>query len=296
MRPSARARRAAPVDLDPQLRRALEEDRVAEDRTSQAVVPPGARLRARIVAQAAGVVSGVAVAERLARRVGLTVRQRARDGSSVRPGHVVLELQGNARKILGVERTILNYLMHLSGVASETRRAVRAAKGRVRVLATRKTTPGLRDLEKAAVVHGGGAPNRRDLSDALLVKSTHVRLVGLRAAVERALAAAPRGVPLEVEVRSPAEAVRAADLGARALLLDNMSPSRIRATVRAIRARTARPRVRLEASGGIRPDNVARYAGLGLDEVSLGGLTHSAPALPFHLVVVALSRRRRPAR
>ncbi|HYK93107.1 MAG TPA: carboxylating nicotinate-nucleotide diphosphorylase [Thermoplasmata archaeon] len=274
-----------PADLDVQLRRALSEDRVARDRTSRAVIPARCRGVARFVAQSNGTLSGSRVAMRLARLTGLLVSRRLHDGSPVRPGLVVLELRGNLRAILGVERTILNYLMHLSGVATATRAAVRAAGGKVDVLATRKTLPGLRDLEKAAVVHGGGRPHRRDLSDAMLLKRPHLKAVGLGPAVRRAIRGAGDRIPVEVEVRTLAEAREALDAGARRLLLDNVGPLGAGRIVSGLVRAGRRRGVVIEASGGITPANVGAYRRSGVDAVSLGSLTHSAPALPFHLLL-----------
>ncbi len=279
-------------------RAALEEDRAGRDRTSRAVVPPTARAEARVLAEAAGVVSGLSEAVAAARAVGLEVRAIVRDGAPVRRGRTVLTVRGPARAILASERTILNLLMHASGVATETARAVRAVRRGSRapvVLATRKTLPGLRDLEKKAVEHGGGLPHRRDLSDGILVKSNHLALVPLEAAVARARAAARRGERAEVEVRSVREALRAARAGATALLIDNAPPLRARAIVRALEGAGLRRRLWVELSGGLRPENLGRYRSVGADAVSLGALTHSAPALPFHLRVrpLALRRRRR---
>jgi nicotinate-nucleotide pyrophosphorylase (carboxylating) len=201
---------------------------------------------------------------------------------------VVLRLRGDARRILAAERTILNFVMHASGVASATRRAVDAARGAhppLEVRATRKTLPGLRDLEKAAVVHGGGRPHRRDLSDAVLIKNNHLALVPLLEAVRRARARARPGERIEVEVRSRAQAVAAARAGAEVLLLDNVPPRVARAIVRALERSGLRRGCFIELSGGITPERVARYRSVGADAVSLGGITHSAPALPFHLTL-----------
>jgi nicotinate-nucleotide pyrophosphorylase (carboxylating) len=278
-------------------RRALAEDRAGRDRTSRAVVPSGARVRGWVVAQRAGVLSGVEVAASVARTAGAAARVLARDGARIRPGRRVLELRGPARSVLAAERTLLNVLMHASGVASATARAVRAVHGSPRPLevwATRKTLPGLRDLEKAAVVHGGGRPHRRDLSGAILVKNNHLAIVPLTEAVRRARRAARAGERVQVEVRTAAEAVRAARSGADSLLVDNATPGRARAIVRALERSGLRRGRWVELSGGITPETVGRYRGVGADAVSLGALTHSAPALPFHLVLgtARLSRPR----
>jgi nicotinate-nucleotide pyrophosphorylase (carboxylating) len=235
------------------------------------------------VAQAPGVVSGVVVAVRLARLRGVSARPLARDGARVRAGQPVLELSGDLARILGVERTLLNYLMHLSGVATATDRAVRAARP-LRVYATRKTLPGLRDAEKAAVVDGGGLPHRRDLSSGVLVKSTHLAFLPIPEAVRRARRGS-QGVLVQVEVSDAVAARAAVDAGADALLIDNQTPAGARRIVQAVARSVPRRPVWIELSGGITPQNVARYRGTGADAVSLGWITHSAPALPFHLEV-----------
>jgi nicotinate-nucleotide pyrophosphorylase (carboxylating) len=277
-------------------RRALDEDRVRRDRTTRALFPRALPSEARVEAQASGVLSGTEVARAIARLQGFRVTAARRDGAKVRPGTVVLRLRGDARRILGAERTILNVLMHASGVASATARAVLASRGGARPLevwGTRKTLPGLRDLEKAAIVHGGGRPHRRDLSDALLVKNNHLVFVPLDRAV-RSARAGSGGLPVQVEVRTAREALRAVLAGAESLLIDNASPARARAIVRSLERSGLRARVWIELSGGIGPANIARYRRVGADAASLGALTHSAPALPFHLVLspARLSPRR----
>lgn len=272
-------------------RAALAEDRAARDRTTRALLPGRVPAEGVVTAQARGVLSGAGAAAAVAAEAGLRVVRTARDGTPVRPGTTVLVVRGDARAILAAERTILNLLLHASGVATETARAVRAARGTgLRVLATRKTLPGLRDLEKAAVAHGGGEPHRRDLAAAILVKTNHLRLVPLEEAVRRALGAARPGERVEVEVRSSREAVRAARAGAGTLLVDNASPTRARALVRALGRAGLRGRVRVELSGGITPGTIARFGSVGADAASLGALTHSAPALPYHLTVRPLPR------
>ena len=282
----------APAGSAELARRALREDRYRADRTGRAVVPATAWAEGRVVAQAAGVLSGGAVGAAVARAAGLRVRRRVPDGARVRPGDAVLSVSGPARSLLAAERTILNVVMHASGVATATDRAVRAVRGarpRLEVWATRKTLPGLRDLEKAAVVDGGGRPHRRDLSDGILVKSNHLAFAPLPVAVARARSARRGAERIEVEVRTAPEAVRAARAGADALLIDNAPPARARAIVRALGAAGLRRGRWIELSGGITPENVGRYRRVGADAVSLGSLTHSAAALPFHLEV-------RPAR
>lgn len=293
--PHREAPRAVWDDL---ARRALREDRVTRDRTTRYVVRGTVAATAEVIAQANGILSGVGAARAAARAQKVTVVTYRPDGTRVRPGTVVLRLRGDARRILGAERTILNLLMHASGVATVTRRAVEAARGatsRLEVWATRKTLPGLRDLEKAAVVHGGGRPHRRDLSEGVLIKSNHLTLVPLAEAVARARARARPGEPVEVEVRSQAEALTAARSGADVLLLDNLSPARARSIVRSLERAELRRGLWIELSGGITPERIPGYRSVGADAVSLGSLTHSAPALPFHLIVRTARLRRSEA-
>ncbi|HYB63585.1 MAG TPA: carboxylating nicotinate-nucleotide diphosphorylase [Thermoplasmata archaeon] len=281
-------RKAPSSGLDALARRALREDRTSRDRTTRSLLSGPVPVEAVVSAQATGILSGIAAARAVARAESLRVVAARRDGSRVRPGTVVLRLRGDARRVLSAERTLLNFLMHASGVATETRRAVEAASGgprRLEVYATRKTLPGLRDLEKAAVVHGGGRPHRRDLSQAILIKNNHLALVPLAEAVRRARARARHGEVVQVEVRTAPEAHAAARAGADALLLDNVSPKRARAIVRRLERAGLRRGRWVELSGGITPDRVARYRSVGADAVSLGALTHSAPALPFHLTL-----------
>jgi len=285
--------------VDALARRALQEDRAGRDRTTRFLLTGPVSAEGRVVAQASGVLSGMAVVRATARTQGLRVVAARADGSRLRAGTTVARLRGDARRILAVERTVLNFLMHASGVATATARAVAGARGsrrRLEVWATRKTLPGLRDLEKAAVVHGGGRPHRRDLAEAVLIKNNHLALVPLAEAVRRARRRARPGESIQVEVRSRSQALAAARAGADALLLDNLTPRAARATVVALERAGLRRARWVEISGGISPERVAAYRSVGADAVSLGGITHSAPALPFHLILSAdRDRLRRPA-
>ena len=248
-----------------------------------------------MIAEASGVLSGIDVAAAAFRLVGVRVVAAGSNGDRVRRGSIVLHVRGPARAILGAERTALNFLMHLSGVATATAHAVRAAgvrRGGLRIRATRKTLPGLRDWEKRAVVDGGGDPNRRDLSSALLVKSTHLDLVGTREVLRRLGVGSALARRSQVEVRTPAEVTLAVRAGVGSLLIDNARPGRAADLVRLAR-REARGRpLHLELSGGFTPARIRSVRRLGADAVSLGAITHSAPALPFHLRFV-LPRRHR---
>ncbi|HEX8083814.1 MAG TPA: carboxylating nicotinate-nucleotide diphosphorylase [Solirubrobacteraceae bacterium] len=264
------------------VRRALAEDVGDGDATTLATVPEDARARAEIVQKAPGVVFGLELAEAVFRELdpGVVFERRVEEGAW-REGGDVAVVSGRARALLTAERTALNLLQRLSGVATATARAVREVEGTgARVLDTRKTTPGLRALEKAAVAAGGGTNHRFGLFDAMLIKENHAAMAGGVGAAVRAARAARPDLPLEVECRDEAEVREALEAGAPRLLLDNMPPDQLRATVELVAGRAE-----LEASGGITLDNLREVAETGVDYISLGALTHSAPALDLSLLL-----------
>jgi nicotinate-nucleotide pyrophosphorylase (carboxylating) len=271
--------------------RALAEDVGAGDVTTEATIEAAARARATITQKAPGVISGLAVAEAVFGRLDpdAAVERLGPEGEWREAGAAVLRVEGSARALLTAERTALNFLGRLSGIATATARVVRAveeAGGGARILDTRKTTPGLRRLEKRAVADGGGVNHRTGLYDAILIKENHAAAAGgVGEAVRRARSARP-DLPLTVEVRDREEIEAALDAGAPRLLLDNMSPAEIRLAVAQVAGRAE-----LEASGGVTPDTVLVYATIeGLHYVSMGALTHSAPALDLSLALEALPR------
>ena len=272
------------------IERALAEDVGDGDATTAATVDAGARARATITQKAPGVISGLAIAEGVFAWLDPAARieRLGPEGAWREAGAGVLAVEGNARALLTGERTALNFLGRLSGVATLTARvvsAVRGAGGTAQLLDTRKTTPGLRRLEKAAVAAGGGVNHRAGLYDAILIKENHSALAGgVGEAVRRARAARP-DLPLAVEVRDGAEIDAALAAGAPRLLLDNMTPEQVRKAV----ARVA-GRAELEVSGGVTSDTVLVYATIdGVDYVSMGALTHSAPTLDLSLALEAIS-------
>jgi nicotinate-nucleotide pyrophosphorylase (carboxylating) len=273
------------MDLDAIVRRALDEDVGSGDVTTRATVPADARARARITQKQPGVVFGLDAAEATFRALdpGVRVERLAPEGEW-RDGGPVLDVGGRAAALLTAERTALNFLQRLSGVATLTARYVAAVEGTgARVLDTRKTTPGLRALEKAAVAAGGGTNHRAGLYDAILIKENHAAMAGgVAAAVEVARAIAP-GVPLEVECRSVEEVEEALAAGAPRLLLDNMDPAALRAVVARVDGRAE-----LEASGGVTLETIREIARTGVQFVSVGALTHSAPALDLSLLLEPL--------
>ena len=265
--------------------RALAEDlgEPVSDLTTAAVVPEGAMARARIEQKAPGVPAGLRVAQKVFERVDPELRwhAHARDGEWREEG-VLAEVAGRAASILAAERVALNFLGRLSGVATATARYVEAVEGTgARILDTRKTTPGLRALEKEAVRAGGGVSHRSGLFDAILVKENHAALAGGVAEASRlAVAAAPAGVLVEVECTTLAEVEGALAAGVPRLLLDNMSPDDLRRA-----AQLAAGRAELEASGGITLETIRSVAETGVDFISVGALTHSAPALDVSLLL-----------
>jgi nicotinate-nucleotide pyrophosphorylase (carboxylating) len=273
------------MDLDAIVARALAEDVGGGDVTTRATVPPDARGRARITQKQPGVVFGHDAAEATFRALdagaGLT---RLGPEGEWREGGPVLEIEGAAAALLTAERTALNFLQRLSGVATLTARYVEAVAGTgARVLDTRKTTPGLRALEKAAVAAGGGTNHRAGLYDAILIKENHAAMAGgVAAAVQAARRAAP-DVPLEVECRDLAEVDAALAAGAPRLLLDNMTPAQLRDVVARVGGRAE-----LEASGGVTLQTIREIASTGVHFVSVGALTHSAPALDLSLLLEPL--------
>jgi nicotinate-nucleotide pyrophosphorylase (carboxylating) len=271
--------------------RALAEDVGDGDATTEATVDASARARAVITQKADGVVSGLAVAEAVFRRLDPdAVLERLGPEGEWREAPVpVLSVEGSARALLTAERTALNFLGRLSGIATATAtvvRAVAAAGGNAKILDTRKTTPGLRRLEKRAVLHGGGVNHRAGLYDAILIKENHSAAAGgVGEAVRRARTARP-DLPLAVEVRDAAEIDAALAAGAPRLLLDNMTPDQVRAAVAQVGGQAE-----LEASGGVDGRTVLVYATIeGLDYVSMGALTHSAPGLDLSMALEALPR------
>ena len=288
------------LDLDPDwlratLARALDEDLGGDpgrDVTSQATVPADLTGSARLMARAVGVVAGLVVVrpvlEQVAERLGLApadVELAAADGARVRAGDVLGVLRGPIRVLLVAERTMLNLVSHASGIATHTRRWVDALAGTsAQVLDTRKTTPGLRALDKYAVRCGGGTNKRMGLYDVAMVKDNHVVAAGGVAHAVAAVRDTFPEVPIQVEADTLAQAMTALDAGARFLLLDNMPPSVLAGVVAAVRAREPETGpVELEATGGLTLETAADVAATGVDYLSVGALTHSSPQLDVAL-------------
>ncbi len=268
----------SPLAIDEAVMRALEEDLGrAGDITSIATIPETTKARAVMVARQAGVIAGLPLALAVLHRLCPEINLQAyvRDGASVAAGVHLLTISGPARAVLSSERTALNFVGRLSGIATLTSTYVRNAAGtRLRVCCTRKTTPGLRALEKYAVRCGGGFNHRFGLDDAILIKDNHIAVAGgIKPVLERARAHAGHLVKIEIEVDTLAQLREVLDTGlADAVLLDNMDIATLSEAVK-----MAQGRVVLEASGGVTPNSIAEIAATGVDYVSSGALTHSAP-------------------
>jgi nicotinate-nucleotide pyrophosphorylase (carboxylating) len=275
-----------PRELDVFIDRALEEDSVGADVTTSALIPPYFEARASLVPQEPGILAGLDIAGATFRRVNpdLVFTQKLLDGDRVEGGEIVATISGSMASILTAERTALNFLQRMSGIATLTDKYVSAVEGTTSSITdTRKTVPGLRLLDKYAVSIGGGRNHRMTLADGVLIKDNHLAAlqaegVDLGQAIKRARAKAPHTVKIEVEVESIDAALAATAAGADIVMLDNMSPADMRTAVDQIAADCI-----VEASGGVTLENVAEIAQSGVDIISVGALTHSAMALDISL-------------
>ena len=274
------------VDFHACIRRALEEDIGTGDVTTDSIVPAVARLRGRILAKQAGVVAGLEIARMVFDELSSEIDFKANysEGSEVEAGAVLAEIRGSARALLTGERTALNFLGRMSGIATLTRQFVNAVAGtKAVILDTRKTAPGLRVTDKLAVKLGGGQNHRAGLFDMVLIKDNHIDFAGsITAAVDRVRASGTE-LEIEVEVRTLEDLKEALDLGVERVLLDNMSAD-LMAQALAINS----GRAKLEASGNISLGNVREVAETGVDFISVGALTHSAPVFDVSLKWAAL--------
>jgi nicotinate-nucleotide pyrophosphorylase (carboxylating) len=269
----------------------IREDTPFGDATSAAIVPEITCV-AEVRAKAAGIAAGLGEARALFTHFDANVRLHATDGTPIGPGDLLMEIEGPAAGILLVERTALNIIGRMSGIATKTRRMVEmvaAVNPSVRVACTRKTAPGCRLLDKKAVMLGGGDPHRITLSDQILIKDNHLALVPLAEAVRLARRTSVYKI-VEAEVEKPADALTAARAGADIILLDNMKPAAVTTAVELLDDHGLRERVTIEVSGGIDEGMVIRYAGLDVDVISMGALTHSVANLDVSLSILPAAR------
>jgi len=275
-------------ELEDLIERALREDIGKGDITTHLVVGEGGKARGTILAEEKSVLCGLYLVRRVFEKLdpGAKFHSSLKDGDEVDSGKIVAEIEAKAGAILTGERLSLNFLQQLSGISTYTRRFVKAVEGTgVKIAATRKTVPGLRGLQKYAVETGGGITHRMRLDDGILIKDNHLALCGdIAEAVRKAKAGAPKGMKVEVEVESLGELHRVLDAGADIILLDNMNLEKLKEAVR-INAK----RAILEASGGVKLENARAIAQSGVDIISVGALTHSAPSVHFTMKIKPLN-------
>lgn len=268
----------------------LEEDAGMGDITTEAVIPRGLKVKAQVIAKEPFVVAGLAEVKSLFEMLGIETPKSADDGEEVGSGTVVAEVTGEGRSILIAERTALNLLSRMSGIATATRKLVKKIDrmgGGIRIAGTRKTVPGLRYFDKRAVEIGGGDTHRFRLDDALLIKDNHIAIAGgIAEAIKRARSVASFSKKIEVEVEKLEEALEAAKLGVDIVMLDNMTPMEVKETIEVLEKSGLRKGVLIEVSGGVTEGNIVEYAEAAPDIISLGTLTHSAKAVDISLEIV----------
>jgi nicotinate-nucleotide pyrophosphorylase (carboxylating) len=278
--------------LEEKLRQMLAEDIGQGDITTAAVVPSGLRVEATIVAKEAGIAAGIEEAVVLAESLGLNVKTEVRDGKEIKNGQNIMKISGDAQTILSAERTMLNLLSRMSGVATTTRKLterLRSSGLKTKLACTRKTAPGLLYFDKKAVQIGGGDTHRLHLDDLVLIKDNHIAVVGgVAKAVKAAKERASLSKKIEVEVTKAKDVMIAVEAGADIVMLDNFSVKQIAKAVMQLKKKKAFGKVLLEASGGIKADNLVMFASTGVDLVSLGELTNSVKALDISLKIVKI--------
>ena len=277
----------------------LAEDIGEGDVTTSLTIPPETVAEAEVISKEAGTVAGIEEAEILSESLRLTAKTHVKDGDKVKPDQILLKIEGNARTILVVERTLLNIISRMSGIATAAANMVeriRKAESRTRIACTRKTAPGLLYFDKKAVLLGGGDPHRFHLDDMVLIKDNHIAIAGsVEKAVKRARERASFSKKIEVEVTSGEDILPAIHAGADVIMLDNFSPKHVEKAIALLKDKKLRERVLLEASGGITERNLLEYASKGVDIISIGTITNSAKALDISLEIrnVAKKKNRR---
>ena len=273
--------------LEEKLKQLLADDTGSGDVTSAAVVPLGLASEAIVKAKEVGTLAGLEEATVLAESAGLKVKKEAKDGTEIRKGQTIMKLSGDARTILSIERTLLNLVSRMSGIATTTKKLaekLRRAKSEIKIAATRKTAPGLHYFDKKAVFIGGGDPHRLNLGDMILIKENHIVVAG---SIEKAMRSAKQNASfskkIEIEVNTKEDALKAAEAGADIIMLDNFTPKQIEGAIELLRQAGFLGKILLEASGGITPENLWEYATTQIDMISLGALTHSTRALDLTL-------------
>jgi len=281
--------------LEEKLKQLLTEDIGLGDVTAATVVPSELTAEAAVTAKEAGTAAGVEEAAVLAESLGLKVKAAVADGDDIKKDQVLLKLVGDAQTILTVERTLLNLISRMSGIATTTRcltEKLKKAHAKARIAATRKTAPGLLYFDKKAVLIGGGDPHRLNLNDMILVKDNHIAVAGsIENAVKKAKQTASFSKKIEVEVTRVTDVLNAAEAGADIIMLDNFSPKQVKAAVELLKKAGSFGKILLEASGGITADNLLDYAAAQVDIISMGELTHSVHALDVSLEIIQVNRK-----
>ena len=280
--------------LEEKLRAMLAEDAGQGDITTSLIVPADARAQATVVAKQIGIVAGIEEVNIFLQSLGLEVESSVNDGKKVRPGEVLLKISGDARTLLTAERTLLNLLSRMSGIATATRNLVerlKKAKVKTRVACTRKTAPGLLYFDKKAVMIGGGDTHRLHLDDMILIKDNHVALAGsVEKALEKARKQASFSKKIEIEVTKTDEVLPAVRAGADIVMLDNFSPKQLEKAMMLLKREKYYGKVIVEASGGITAENIMRFASTGVDIVSLGEITQNPRALDVSLEITKIAK------
>ncbi|MEM2320495.1 MAG: carboxylating nicotinate-nucleotide diphosphorylase [Candidatus Bathyarchaeia archaeon] len=276
--------------LKEKIRSFLEEDIGLGDITTELIIPSGIKVHAQIIVKEPAVIAGLSEARMVFEIVGASFTPSVREGDEVPASTIIAVIEGEGRSILLAERTALNILSRMSGIATETRKLVEKVRKtglNVRIAATRKTVPGLRYFDKRAVIIGGGDPHRFRLDDQILIKDNHIAIVGsLEEALRRALSFASFSKKIEVEVKTVDDAIKAASLGVDIIMLDNMSVEEVRKVINALTGLGLRDKVLIEVSGEITEDNILEYAKLGPDIISIGAITHSVRSIDMSLEVI----------
>ena len=275
------------VKMDEIIRYMLREDEGFGDITSNSLIPENKIFYAKLISKDDGILAGIEIIKEMFMEYGIKILSSKNDGDEISKGDVLLEVEGNARKILLLERTALNLLMRMSGVATVTNRIVtkvNAINPKIRVAGTRKTAPALQKFDKLAIAIGGGDPHRSALDDMVLIKDNHIAVVGsVKEALELAKCNVSFSKKIEIEVESVEDAVIACENGADIVMFDNMSPEEAKITLDALEEKDLRKDVLIEISGGITEENILDYAPLDVDIISLGSITHQASSLNFSL-------------
>ncbi len=258
-----------------------------EDLTTNALIDPDIIINAKIITREEGILSGVDLASSIFQEFSIKSTIKKFDGEYVDADDVVMDIEGNARTILTVERTVLNIIMRMSGIATITYNLIKKVDNRVIIAGTRKTTPGLQFFEKEAIRMGGGDTHRYRLDDCVLIKDNHIAIVGgVKTAIEKAKKYVSFTKKIEIEVESTKDALEAAISGVDIVMLDNMNPNEVKNVVNALENKNLRDKILIEVSGGINPDNILDYANTGVDIVSTGYITHSVRSLDMSLEII----------